>query len=192
MQTPLVLVLCVASATFYVAAAAVMKIAGGIPFLLLLVPVFAALGLAAWFESSALATQRFGLVGLTILASEVLITAGAALALGERYSPREIGGLLLIVLGIVIVCHGEARASARPSPDAVAEPAARPQAKRLISPSAATASSSPAPSRSVSVSPKAKTPSPVRSRIVTIEYQTPIEASGMCFITSTQPIAVEP
>lgn len=112
MSTPFVLLLCASSAAFYVVAAAVMKLAGGLPFVLLLLPVFAALGFAAWFETAALTGSRFGIVGLTILASEVLITAGVAVALGERYSLREIAGLLLIVAGVAIVGQGEERPAA--------------------------------------------------------------------------------
>ena len=108
MSTPLVLLLCATSAGFYVAAAAVMKLAGGLPFLLLLVPVLATLGTAAWFESQALLGNRFGIVVLAILASEVLITAGTAISLGERYSLRELAGIAMIVAGMVVVCHGEA------------------------------------------------------------------------------------
>ena len=107
MPAPLLLLLCATSAGFYVTAAAVMKLGGGVPFLLLLIPVYAALGVAAWFESLALPGNRFGIVVLLILASEVLITAGVAVALGEHYSPREIAGILMIVVGMVVVCQGD-------------------------------------------------------------------------------------
>ena len=117
MSPPLLLALCAVSAAFYVTAAAVMKLAGGAPFLLLVLPVFAALGVAAWFESQALTSDRFGLVVLLILASEVLITAGVALALGERYGLRELAGLLMIVIGMAIVCtHAPSDAGAPSGP----------------------------------------------------------------------------
>ncbi len=107
MSAPLLLALCAISAAFYVAAAAIMKLGGGVPFALLLLPVFAALGVAAWFESLALPANRFGIVVLLILASEVIITAGVAVALGERYSLRELAGLLLIVVGMAVVCQAD-------------------------------------------------------------------------------------
>ena len=72
-----------------------------------LLPVYAALGVAAWFESLALPGNRFGIVVLLILASEVLITAGVAVALGEHYSLREIAGILMIVVGMAVVCQGD-------------------------------------------------------------------------------------
>ena len=121
MSGPFLLLLCATSAGFYVAATAVMKLAGNVSFLLVLLPVYAALGLAAWFESTALTTSRFGLVGLLILASEVVLTAGVAIALGERYSLREIAGLALIVAGVAVVfAHGQAE----PAPRAAATPPA--------------------------------------------------------------------
>jgi multidrug transporter EmrE-like cation transporter len=106
MSAPL-LVLCATSAGFYVAAAVVMKLASHMPFLLLLLPVYAALGLAAWFESLALPGNRLGIVVLLILAGEVLLTAAVAFALGERYGLREIAGLLVIVAGIAVVCSAD-------------------------------------------------------------------------------------
>ena len=103
-----------------------MKLGAGTPFLLLLLPVCAALGLAAWFESQTLAVTRFGLVALLILGSEVLLTAGVAVTLGERYSLREIAGLLLIVAGIAVVyeaegTRGESRPPLRPEAPALRE-----------------------------------------------------------------------
>ena len=58
---------------------------------------------------------------LLILASEVLVTAGVALALGERYPLRELAGLLMIVVGMVVVCThapSDAEAQQRPVPHA--------------------------------------------------------------------------
>ena len=127
MSGPLLLLLCVTSAGCYVAAAAAMKLAASVPFLLLLLPVYVALGLAAWFESSALSGNRFGLVGLLILASEVVLTASVALALGERYSLPEVAGLALIVAGVaVVVATDRAESAVQPatSPAEAAEPAA--------------------------------------------------------------------
>ena len=114
MSPPLLVALCALSAAFYVAAGAVMKVAGGLPFVLLLVPVLAALALAAWFESLALPASRFGMVALLILAFEVLIAFGAAAALGERYSGRELLGLVVIVAGIAIVYDANAARAASP------------------------------------------------------------------------------
>jgi uncharacterized membrane protein len=114
MSVPLLLVLCATSAGFYVGATALMKIAGGTPFLMLLLPVLATLGIAAWVESLALPHNRFGIVGLLILSSEVLITACVAVALGERYSLREILGLTLIVIGLVVVCEADGRPADTP------------------------------------------------------------------------------
>lgn len=108
MSTPFVLVLCIASGAFYVAAAAVLKLGSGLPFLLLVLPVYLILGLAAWFESVSLQGNRFGIVVLVILGSEVLITAAVALVLGERYGKPEIAGLALIVVGMAVVCGAEA------------------------------------------------------------------------------------
>jgi drug/metabolite transporter (DMT)-like permease len=119
MSGPFLLLLCATSAGFYVAATAVMKLAGNVPFLLVLLPVYAALGLAAWFESTALTTNRFGLVGLLILASEVVLTAGVAIALGERYSLREVAGLALIVAGVAVVFAAD---GAEPAPRSAATP----------------------------------------------------------------------
>lgn len=107
MSVALLVALCVTSAACYVAAAAVMKVAGGTAFVLVLLPVLVTLGLAARFESLALAGNRFGIVVLLILAAEVLITAGVAVALGERYSLREVAGLVMIVVGIVVVCEAD-------------------------------------------------------------------------------------
>ena len=106
MSAPLLFLLCALSAAFYVAAAAVMKLGGAMPFLPVIVAVYVALGIAAWFESRALPIDRFGMVVLLIIAFEVLITAGVALALGERYSLRETAGLAMIVAGMVVVCAG--------------------------------------------------------------------------------------
>lgn len=99
--------LCVASAAFYVLATAVLKLAGGTPFLILLLPVCAMLGLAAWFESMALPGARLGIVLILILAFEVLLTAACSLALGERYTGREIGGLLAILIGLAVLFDAE-------------------------------------------------------------------------------------
>lgn len=113
MSVPALLTLCFVSACFYVLAAAVMKVAVGLPFLLIVLPVCATLGVAAWFESLALPTARIGIVLVTILAFEALIGAGVALALGERYSAREMLGLGAIHVGIALVfgAEGASRAS---------------------------------------------------------------------------------
>ena len=111
MSAPLLVLFCALSASFYVAAALVMKLAGAMPILPVLLAVFVALGIAAWFESRALPIDRFGMVVLLILAFEVLITAGAALAFGERYSLREMAGILMIVAGMIVVCSGAPRPS---------------------------------------------------------------------------------
>ena len=72
-------------------------------------------------RAQALTTNRFGLVRLLILASEVVLTAGVAIAHGERYSLREIAGLALIVAGVAVVfAHGQAE----PAPRAAATPPA--------------------------------------------------------------------
>jgi hypothetical protein len=123
MAVPHVLALCLASATFYAGAAAVMKLAGGTPFLLLAVPLCAALGLAAWFESLALPGNRLGIVVLLIIGSEVLITAGVCLVLGERYSFREVAGLLIIFGGILLVFGGGEAGAEAPNGDCVVAPA---------------------------------------------------------------------
>ena len=103
MSASALLALCFASAAFQVLATAVMKVSIGIPFLLLVLPVCATLGLAAWFESMALPVARIGIVLVTILAFEVIITAAVALALGERYSLREGAGLAAILVGTAIL-----------------------------------------------------------------------------------------
>jgi drug/metabolite transporter (DMT)-like permease len=107
MSTPLVLLLCAMSAVFYVAAPALMKLGGGAPVLLLVLPVVAALGVAAWFEGQALHAARFGIVVLAIQALELLITAGVAISIGERYSLREIAGVALVVAGMIVASQGE-------------------------------------------------------------------------------------
>ncbi len=105
MSAPLVLALCAISAACYVAASVVLKLGGHLPFLLLLMPVCGALALAAWFESTALSGNRLGIVALLIMGCEFLVTAGVAIGFGERYSSRELAGLLVIAGGIAIVCH---------------------------------------------------------------------------------------
>ena len=124
MSPPLLLALCALSAAFYVAVPLVMKLGGGTPFLFVVLLVLAALATAAWLESRALTVDRFGLVVLLILASEVVITAAVAIALGERYGLRELAGLLLIVTGMAVVCTpAPSDAEAPPAP---AAPAAAP------------------------------------------------------------------
>ena len=124
MPSPLLLILCITSGACYVAAAALLKFGAGLPFLLLLLPVYLVLGLAAWFESMSLAGNRFGLVVLVILGTEVLVTAAVAIATGERYGTREIAGLAIIVLGMVVVFGAEgSHAEPGPDPPAIATPA---------------------------------------------------------------------
>lgn len=107
MTAPILVTLCLVSASFYVAATLVLKFGSGLPFLLLLAPVFCALGLAAWFESLALPSARLGIVLLLILAFEVVLTAGVSFALGEAYRPSELLGMATILLGIVILFSAE-------------------------------------------------------------------------------------
>ena len=112
MSAPLLLGLCFASVAFYALVTLMLKVATGIPFLLLVLPICAALGLAAWLESLALPAARIGVVLALILAFEVLITAAVTLALGESYRLREIAGLAAIIVGIVSLFGSEEAARA--------------------------------------------------------------------------------
>lgn len=97
------MVLCLASALCYVVPTVAMRLGGSLPFLLLLVPVLAFQGLAAWFEFHALLGRRLLIVALLIPAIELMVLVGVALGLGERYSAREVAGLLLIAGGMVLL-----------------------------------------------------------------------------------------
>ena len=77
------------------------------PFLLLLLPVYAALGVSRLVREPGAAGQPVRDRRPLILASEVLVTAGVAVALGEHYSLREIAGTLMIVVGMAVVCQGD-------------------------------------------------------------------------------------
>ena len=100
--------LCLASAVFYVAGTAAMKLYGHAPFALLMVPVGLAFLLAAWFEVAVLRSTRVGQVFLLIFAFEVVLTALLAfVVLQERYSVREMLGLATIVTGIAILVSAD-------------------------------------------------------------------------------------
>lgn len=103
--------LCFASAVFYVAGTAAMKLLGHLPFIVLMIPVGLTFVVAAWFEVAVLRHARLGQVFLLIFAFEVTLTALLALFfLNERYSLREVLGLATIIAGIVLLVSGsEAR-----------------------------------------------------------------------------------
>ena len=107
---PVLLCLCLASAIFYVLAAVVLKLWSGTSYLVIVLPVCAALGIAAWFESMALPGARMGIVFVLILAFEAALGAGAAVMLGESYGRREIVGLATILAGIAILYLGQGHA----------------------------------------------------------------------------------
>lgn len=101
--------LCLASAVFYVAGTAAMKLYGHLPFAMLMVPVGLTLLVAAWFEVAVLRHARMGQVFLLIFAFEVTLTALVALlVLNEKYAPREYAGLATIVAGIGLLLSGRA------------------------------------------------------------------------------------
>ena len=91
------------SAVFYAGAMIAMKLWGQISPALLLAVIIAFAGAGIWMEIGALQVERLGMVYVLILGVEcVLIAIASALWFGESFSPREIIGGGLIVLGTAI------------------------------------------------------------------------------------------
>ncbi len=107
MPTPVLLALCLTSASFSVLATVVLKLWSGTSYLVIVLPVCFALGTAAWFESMALPGARLGIVFVLILAFEAMLGIGVAVLFGESYGLREVVGLATILVGIAILYLGQ-------------------------------------------------------------------------------------
>lgn len=91
------------AATFYVIAMIAMKYWTTSPTLLTMVVVICALLIGTMFEIAALSGERLGMIYVTILATEViLIAAAAVLIFGESFTTRELAGCCLVLLGTAL------------------------------------------------------------------------------------------
>ncbi len=112
-MSPLITILFASGAAFfYMAASWIMKAWGGSPYLVLIPAVLLTLSFGAWFETEVLRTTRLGHVIILVLAIEFLMTFVVAVGvLGEQYTLREVGGAIIILAGIAMLClaPGEAQ-----------------------------------------------------------------------------------
>ncbi len=105
-MSPLMTVLLASGAAFfYMSASWIMKAWGGSTYLVLIPAVILTLSTAAWFEIEVLRTTRLGHVIILILAIEFLMTFVVAIwFLGEKYTPREMAGAAIVLVGIAMLC----------------------------------------------------------------------------------------
>ena len=89
-----------------------MKVGLGLPFLWLVLAAPPSLVFAARIETVAPRGGRLGHVGVMIIAFEAQITFRVALALGERCAPRDLAGILAILIGVALLADAE---GARPA-----------------------------------------------------------------------------
>ena len=92
------------SATCYTIAMVAMKLWGEAASAAVMVAIIAAASVTAvWLEILALQGTRLGMVYVAILGAECVMIAGVChFYLGETFSPREVAGAALIVLGTAV------------------------------------------------------------------------------------------
>lgn len=81
-----------------------MKQLGGMPWYVLYGAVGLSIMIGAWFEVQALREIQLGHAVATILSAEILLSiAVAAYFLHEHYTARDLAGMALIIVGIVML-----------------------------------------------------------------------------------------
>lgn len=81
-----------------------MKQLGGMPWYILYGAVALSIMIGAWFEVQALREIQLGHAVATILSAEILLSIGvAAYFLHEHYTARDLAGMVLIIVGIVML-----------------------------------------------------------------------------------------
>ncbi|MFD1341795.1 hypothetical protein [Litorisediminicola beolgyonensis] len=102
-MSPSVALFALISALFYCLAMLVMKSWAAGPSLIGALLIAGALLAAGAFEIAALRHERLGLIYVVILGAEVVVIAGISLFhFGETYSPREIAGIAIVLLGTAV------------------------------------------------------------------------------------------
>ena len=106
---PVVVGLCFLAAVSYVAGILALKLGSARPLPLIVLAVALAYGLGACFEAMVLRQARVGESFLMIFGFQVTLLAVVALTfLGERYSLRELAGIIAIVAGVALMQSGGA------------------------------------------------------------------------------------
>ena len=115
--------LALGSAVFYVAATFVMKYWGSLGAASALLLIVITLGVAVLLEVIALREAKLGYLYVVILGIEcVLAMAAACWILRESYSPQELMGVALIVVGLAVL-HLPQGAGSDEQPAEIGEPA---------------------------------------------------------------------
>ena len=105
-MSPMITILLASGAAFfYMSASWIMKAWGGSTYLILIPAVLVTLAAGALFETEVLRTSRLGHIIILILAIEFLMTFVVAIwLLGENYTPREMAGAAVVLVGIAMLC----------------------------------------------------------------------------------------